>query len=123
MVTQLFQSVENKDFLTTLPSGTSNVIALPMPIPVERSASNGTTPPALPKSNKVIVPIHQYKGGYRETFIVEGSPYGDHWLSETTASVETEAVKVLAFLKAQNPTGILCLFVSLLPLLCLWFAV
>jgi hypothetical protein len=121
MVTQLFQSVTNKDFLTTLPSGTSNIIALP--IPVDRSTSNGTPPPALPKSNKVIVPIHQYKGGYRETFIVEGSPYGDHWLSETTASVETEAVKVLAFLKAQNPTGILCLFVSLLPLLCLWFAV
>ena len=71
----------------------------------------------------MIVPIHQYKGGYREAFIVEGSPYGDHWLSETTASVETEAVKVLAFLKAQNPTSILCLFVSLLPLLCLWFAV
>jgi hypothetical protein len=119
MVTQLFQSIVKTNFIDTLPSVDSNVIVLPL----EHSKALGVSQPPAPKNFNVVVPIHQYRGGYRETFMVEGSPYGDQWLSETTASVESEAVKVLAFLKALNPTGLLCLVVSLLPLLCLWFAV
>ena len=121
MVTQLFKSIETTSYANTLPSVASNVIALPAPI--QQSITLGISQPALPHALKSIMPIHQYKGGYREAFTVAGSPYGDQWLSETTASVETEAVKVLAFLKALNPTGLLCLVVSLLPLLCLWFSV
>jgi hypothetical protein len=121
MVTQLFKSsVYQQPALPAL-DVSANIIALPC---VTDSFGNFTlSVPVFPNNSVTPIHMHKYKGRFRETFVVEGSPYGDQWLSEATASVETEAVKLLAIFKALNPTGLVFLLGSLLPLLLLWFAV
>jgi hypothetical protein len=118
MVTQLFRSsVAHHQPTITTAEAIANVIALPSAI--DALANLGITLPATPKQMATPIHIHKYRGRFRENFVVEGSPYGDQWLSQTTASVETEAVKWLTVFKAMNPTGMIFLLGSLLPVLLL----
>ncbi len=125
MVIQSFQPNNHKGSVITLPSAMAPVMTLPTAIERPTNSGIGITPPAKPHHYSALktMPLHQYKGGFRETFSVVGSPYGDQWLSKTTAAVETDAVKVLIAIKALNPASVVCLVLALLPLICFWFAV
>jgi hypothetical protein len=118
MVTQLFNSSVAHQPNHSATEGGVTLVALPSTLGA--LSDFGMTLPALPKKMPAPVHIHKYRGRFRETFSVEGSPYGDQWLSQTTASVEIEAVKLLNIFRILNPIAMIFLLSSLLPLLLFW---
>jgi hypothetical protein len=104
---------------------TATAVVLPLPPNPMSLKKLGLSTPAQPRLRTTVAThMHHYKGRFCElpkTFVVEGSPFGDHWLSETTATVETEAVKALTVLKTLHPAGTLLFIGGLCQLLLFWF--
>jgi hypothetical protein len=122
MTNQLLGSVGTTEYHNYCTSPVALAVTTPVPLLL------GVSVPEIPTNQNVLkapnVALHHYKGRYEElpnTFVVAGSPYGNQWLSETTANVETEAVRLLNVMKALHPTGTILFLGSLLQLLLLWF--
>lgn len=127
MTNPLLGSVGTTEYAPYTTSTTSTVaIVATVPLP----ACLGISVPDTPQTQQLTelktpnVALHHYKGRYGELpsiFVVAGSPYGNQWLSETTATVETEAVRLLNVIKALHPTGTILFLGSLVQLLLLWY--
>lgn len=127
MTNQLLGSVGTTEY-TPYTTPITNTMALTT---VQLPACLGISVPDTPQTQHPTtllktpnVALHHYKGRYEELpsiFVVAGSPYGNQWLSETTATVETEAVRLLNVIKALHPTGTILFLGSLMQLLLLWY--